>query len=53
MSNIKVKKARDLCSSGMLRSVDFAVSQTLKTPIKFKASEVKFPSVYWYINRFA
>jgi hypothetical protein len=53
MSNFKVKKVRDLRSSAMLRSVDFAVSQAVKTPIKFKASEAKFPPVYWYINKFA
>jgi hypothetical protein len=49
-SNIKVKKVRDLRSSGMLRSVDFSVSQALKTCTKFKASGAKFPFVYCYIH---
>jgi len=37
----------------MLRSVDFAVRQALKTPMKFKASEAKFSFVYWYLNTYA
>jgi hypothetical protein len=45
VSNFKFKKARDLRSSGMLSSADITVRQALKTPIKFKASEAKYPFV--------